>query len=140
MSDPRHGERGSTAMSVVLLTPMMLVLLAFAVYAGRLSTIRQDVVSAAQDAARAASVRQNVGAASADATAAATSTLKDRGTSCASLSVNVATSGLAPGSPVTVEVSCTLDNGDISGFGMPGSRTVTSSSTFTIDRFRGGEG
>ena len=48
-------ERGSAGLSVVLLTPVILALMAFAVLAGRIGTADQDVVSAAQAAARAAS-------------------------------------------------------------------------------------
>ena len=63
-------ERGSAGLSVVLLTPVILALMAFAVLAGRIGTADQDVVSAAQAAARAASLRQG-DAADADAWRAA---------------------------------------------------------------------
>ena len=48
---------GSAGVSVVLLTPVVLALLAFAVLAGQVGTAHQDVVSAAQAAATPASVR-----------------------------------------------------------------------------------
>ena len=67
MTPVLRDDRGSAGISVVLLTPVVLALLAFAVLAGRVGTARQDVVSAAQAAARAASLRQPGPAAEADA-------------------------------------------------------------------------
>ena len=44
-----------------------------------------------------------------------------------------------PGGRVTVTVSCTVDLGDVTRFGLiPGSRTLTASATEVIDRTRGG--
>ena len=44
--EPTMSDRGSAGLSVVLLTPVILALLAFAVLAGRIGTADQDVVSA----------------------------------------------------------------------------------------------
>lgn len=135
----RRSERGSTSLSVVLLTPAMLAVLGLAVFAGRLAGAEQDVVSAAHDAARAASMRQYPDAAAADAQAAASRTLETRGVSCAALSVQIDTSAFRPDGSVAVTVSCTIDNSDLLGIGMPGTRTVDASATAVIDRYRGGE-
>lgn len=134
----RHPERGSSALSLVLLTPAMLAVMALAVFAGRLAGAEQDVVSAAHDAARAASVRQYPDAAVVDARAAAERTLGDRGVSCTAMSVSVDTSAFRPDGSVVVAVSCTIDNRDLLGLGMPGTRTVEATATAVIDRYRGG--
>lgn len=134
-----RGTAGSTSMSVVLLTPMMVLLLAFAVYAGRLSTVRQDVVSASQDAARAASVRQYPAAADADGRAAAEATLAMRDISCASLDITITSGGVADRSSVTATVTCEMNNSDIAGLGMPGTKVVSAVSTVAVDDYRGGD-
>ena len=44
-----------------------------------------------------------------------------------------------PGGRVTVTVSCVVDLGDVTKFGViPGSRTLTASATEVVDRTRGG--
>lgn len=133
------GDRGSTALSIVLLTPMMVTLLAFAIFAGRLSTTEQEVISASHDAARAASLRQYPAAASADGRAAAEASLGSRGVSCASLTVKVDSAGVTDRSSVTATVTCIVNNSDLSGVGMPGTRTITAESTVVVDDYRGGE-
>ncbi len=133
-------DRGSTSLSVVLLTPMMATLLVFAVFAGRLSSTKQEVISASQDAARAASVRQYPAAAVADGRAAAEATLRRRSVSCASLTVAVDAAGLVDRSEVSATVTCVMNNSDLAGLGMPGTRTITSTSTVVVDDYRGGDG
>ncbi len=90
---PGRGDRGSAGVSVVLLTPAVLALLAFAVLAGRVGTAHQDVVSAAQAAARAASLRHDGAAASADAREAAEATLAEAGIECDAIQVDVEVGG-----------------------------------------------
>lgn len=140
MTRRREDERGSTSLSVVLLTPLMVTLLVFAVFAGRLSSTKQEVISASQDAARAASVRQYPAAAIADGRAAAEATLSRRGVSCASLNVSIDAGGVVDRSDVTATVTCVMNNSDLVGLGMPGTRTITFSSTVVVDDYRGGEG
>ena len=143
MTTPQHrprfrGERGSAATELVILVPMAVLLVGFIILVGRLSTTNQDVTSASRDAARAASVRQFPDAASADGTAAATVTLANRNVSCQTLTVEVDTTQLQPGGQVTVTVTCTVGLNDIVGLGIPGNRTITSTSTAVVDKFRGG--
>ena len=64
---PESRERGSAAAELVLVTPFLILLLLFAVAAGRLVQARLDVDSAAQQAARAASLARTPAAASAQA-------------------------------------------------------------------------
>ena len=74
-------EQGSAGISVVLLTPVTLALLAFAVLGGRVGTAHQDAVSAAQSAARAASLGTPGPAATDAARLAADATLRERASS-----------------------------------------------------------
>ena len=139
MRDDMHAhDRGSAGLGVVLLTPVVLGLLAFAVLAGRLGTAHQDVVSAAQAAARAASLRQaGSDAATRDAGTAAAATLRSAGTECVSTTVRVDGSGRGPGGAVTATVSCVVRLADLTDIALPGQRTVTATAAAPIDYYRG---
>jgi hypothetical protein len=122
--------------SVVLLTPAVLALLAFAVLAGRVGTAHQDVVTAAQAAARAASLRQSPTAMVADARTAAETTLRNAGMSCGSTAVDVATAGA--GGVVTATVSCRVALADLVDLALPGQKTITARASAPVDQYRGG--
>jgi Flp pilus assembly protein TadG len=131
------GSRGSAGVSVVLLTPAVLALLAFAVLAGRVGTAHQDVVTAAQAAARAASLRQSPSAMVADARAAAETTLRNAGMACAATAVELST---APaGGTVTATVSCRVALADLVDLALPGQKTITARAGAPVDRYRGGQ-
>jgi Flp pilus assembly protein TadG len=130
------GARGSARVGVVLLTPVVLALLAFAVLAGRVGTAHQDVVSAAQAAARAASLRQSPEAMVADARAAAETTLRGAGIECDSTTVQVSTAGT--GGIVAATVSCQVALSDLVDLALPGRKTVTARASAPVDRYRGG--
>ena len=137
MNEPRlSGSRGSAGVSVVLLTPVVLALLAFAVLAGRVGTAHQDVVSAAQAAAQAASLRQSPGAMVADAQAAAETTLRDAGMACSSTAVELASAGA--GGAVTATVSCQVALADLVDLALPGQKTITAAPAHPVDQYRGG--
>jgi Flp pilus assembly protein TadG len=128
-------DRGSAGVSVVLLTPVVLALLAFAVLAGRVGTAHQDVVSAAQAAARAASLRQLGSAAAAtDAREAAATTLRGAGIECASTDIAL-TSGAGV---VTVRVTCQVRLSDLVDLALPGEKAVTAVASAPVDVYRGG--
>ena len=131
-----RGARGSAGVSVVLLTPVVLALLAFAVLAGRVGTAHQDVVSAAHAAARAASLRQDPGAMVADARTAAETTLRSAGMACGATAVELTTAGT--GGTVTATVSCQVALADLVDLALPGQKTITASASAPVDRYRGG--
>lgn len=132
-------DRGAAPLELVILFPVIVALLGLALFTGRTATVRQDVLSAAQDAARSAAARQFPGPAAADATSAAQQTLSARSVSCTPLVVSVDASDLVPGGTVTATVSCSVDLSDVTGLlGLPGSVTIDESSTVVVDPFRGG--
>jgi Flp pilus assembly protein TadG len=138
MTASRPPDGGSAGITVVLLTPVVLALLAFAVLAGRVGTAHQDVVSAAQAAARAASLRDSGSSAAAtDARAAAMTALDAAGVECRSTSVTVASAGPGPGEAATATVSCVVRLADLANLAMPGRMTVTASASAPIDVYRG---
>jgi Flp pilus assembly protein TadG len=131
----RRDESGSAAVETVLIVPVLVALLMFAVFGGRLATAKNHVVSAAQDAARAASLRDDPAAATADATATAESSLAAAGISCSSRDVTV-DANLEPGGLVTVRVRCTTPLSDLALLGLPGSRTLSATATERVDTYR----
>ncbi len=135
----RHGQQGSVTTELVLLTPILLLLLGFVIFTGRVGGIQQEVLTAADEAARAASVRGNAEAARAAAVAAAEGNLADAGVTCQQLTVHSDTSRFRRGGEMSVTVTCVVGLDDVSFAGLPGTRTFTATSTEIIDVFRGGQ-
>ena len=113
------GSRGSAGVSVVLLTPAVLALLAFAVLAGRIGTARQSAAAMV-----------------ADARAAAESTLRGAGMACASTAVELTTA--SAGGTVMATVSCQVALADLVDLALPGQKTITARASAPVDRYRGG--
>src|SRR5690606_33827341 len=75
----RRDERGSAAIELTLLTPVLLVILLFVVGLGRMAHARQQVEAAAADSARAASLERNTALSRSAAHRAAKASLGDAG-------------------------------------------------------------
>ncbi len=132
-------ERGSAAVgTMIVLTPILLVALWFAVLVGRFVTVQQDVHSAAFDGARAASL-VTAGAADGAARAAVEGTLAGNGIACKNLVVDTTVGSFGAGRAVTVSVACEVDVSDVTSVWAPGSRVIEHSATAAIDIYRGGE-
>jgi Flp pilus assembly protein TadG len=130
-------ERGMATAEMVLLTPLALVVLAFLVIAGRLSTTTADVTAASRDAARAASLAQTYELAITAAENTATASLAQQDVTCRNLAVSGGDAAtFVAGGEVTITVSCDVNLADVALPGIPGTRTVASTSTEVIDRFR----
>ena len=134
----RRGEDGSVTTEVVLVTPILLVLLAFVVFAGRVGGVQQRVLAAADEGARAASLRGDPEAGRSAALERVAGSLADAGVLCLDLGVEVDTSAFHPGGHVTVTVTCAVELADVAAVGLPGSRSYSATSTEVIDRYRGG--
>lgn len=130
---------GSVSTELVLITPVLLVLLGFVVFAGRLGGVQQRVLSAADEGARAASLRGDPDAGQTAATAAVEANLGDAGVECVDLSVAVDTSAFRRGGHVTVTVRCAVGLDDVVFAGLPGSRQYEASASEVIDLYRGGD-
>ena len=131
-------EQGMATVELVLLTPLALVVLAFLVIAGRLTTATADVTAAARDAARAASLTQTYDSALAAATRTAEASLADQDVTCRDLAVTGGDPALfVAGGEITITVTCAVSLADVALPGIPGTRTIGATSTEIIDRFRG---
>jgi hypothetical protein len=131
-------DRGSVALELVLLTPLVLVLVVFVAFCGRLTRAEAIVRDAAAAGARAASLRQQPSTARSDATAAVLSNLAGHTSTCPVPVVSVDTTSLRPGGRVSVEVRCVVPLRDLALLDVPGSRTVTARSAEVVDAWRGG--
>jgi Flp pilus assembly protein TadG len=130
-------ERGSAAAELTLCTPLLVLLLLFVVFCGRVADTSERLNDVAHQAARAATLARSAGQAVASAQTTASEALASAGINCQSLSVSTDTQGLRPGSTVTVTVSCTVGLGDLTMLGLPGSRTFQSSFSSPVDVYRG---
>ncbi|MFJ8752227.1 TadE/TadG family type IV pilus assembly protein [Streptomyces sp. NPDC102441] len=131
-------DEGRIAVEFVMWVPAVLLFFALAMVAGRIITSSNAVDSAAADAAREASLARTADEAYPRARAAAQLAFADRKLHCSSTSVTVDTSGfsvpLGQYGAVTARVRCTVQLADLGpGFG---SKTVESSFTSVIDRYR----
>ena len=132
----RRGERGTAAIELTLMAPVLMVILLFVVGLGRMAHARQQIESVAADSARAASLERNTSKSEAAAKTAAEQSLGDAGVSCTNLNVEVDLSSYQPGGRVTVTVSCQTKLSDVAMAGFPGSRTFTATSSVPIENFR----
>lgn len=134
------GERGGLTIELAILAPALLALIGLIILAGRTAGAHTNVDAAANNAARAASISRTAGEAHSNAMAAAQTTLDDRGMACPAPGVTVDTTGVS--SPagqmgiVHVQVTCTVQLGDLVGLPFGGSRTVTADATSVVDSYR----
>jgi hypothetical protein len=103
---------------------------------GRIDSAQGDVESAARAAVQAAVVQSNPADAQAQAIAAVTSTLAGAGLTCPSRQVTTDTQNFVPGGSVSVTVTCVTSLADVTVPGLPGSKTLSATSTAHIDPFR----
>jgi Flp pilus assembly protein TadG len=134
--DRTRDERGSVAVELTLVTPLLLLLLLFVVALGRLADGRLQVGDAASQAARAATVVDSVGGASSTAREAAAASLQSDNVTCSSLSVSTDNSSFQPGGVVRVTVACTVSLSDLSLLHVPGAETLTATASSPVDQFR----
>ena len=129
-------ERGSVAVEMTLLTPLLLVMLLFVVYCGRVTGARLRIDDAAHQAARAAAAARTIPGAERDATSTAQAALAAAGVACQALQVTVEVAGLQPGSAVTATLTCTVGLNDLSLLSVGGSTTLTATSSSPVDIYR----
>ena len=134
------GERGSVSVELALLAPALLLLLSFAVVAGRTQIAEGAVAEAARAAAREASLARDPATATMLASAQAQRTLTAQDLRCQSTTIDVDTGGFQapPGQPgdVTVSITCVVGMADLLAPGLPGSVTVDATFTSPVDAYR----
>jgi hypothetical protein len=139
-----RADEGSAALELVVLAPVLLVLLALVIAAGRTSIAQSSVDAAARDAARQASLSLSPGAAQQAGQASAMQALQDDGLGCVTEKVTVDTGGadsgfgLSPGTPAAVSATvwCKVALSDLFLPGLPGFHMMTSTFTSPLDVYR----
>jgi Flp pilus assembly protein TadG len=137
---PTAEQEGSASVELAVLTPVLLVVLAVAVAAGRIVTAEAAVDQAATAAARAASLARTPAEAQTTAASTGGQMLTQQGMSCAEHAVGVDTSGLTTSAgqagQVTAHVTCTVTLASLLVPGLPGRKTLSESFTSPVDPFR----
>ena len=128
-------EAGSATIELVLLIPVLLLMLWFLLYCGRLVDTRLRIEDAAHQAARAASLATDATRASARARTTGEQALNDTGVTCERLSVDTA-GNVKPGGSVTVTVGCSVGLRDLALLQVPGSTTLTAGFSAPVDVHR----
>lgn len=131
----RGRERGSMAIEVIILVPILFSLVMLIVAGGRLVQRQGQVDAAARDAVRAASMERSFAAARTAASQTANVTLGGQPCQAADLSG----SDFRAGGLVRVSLTCTVSYADLGLVGLPGQTTVTAVSTAPLDIFRRAE-
>jgi Flp pilus assembly protein TadG len=136
----REGERGSAAVEITLVAPVLVLFVMVVIFGGRLALARQAVQAAAFDAARAASLARTQPEARTDAAKIAAATLANQRLPCATTQVQVNTAGFNKpvGTPATVEVRvfCSVPTADLGLPWIAAAVTVEESAVSALDSFR----
>ena len=120
------------AVELVILIPILMLVLMLVVAAGRLVSLEGQVQAAARDAVRSATLERDRGSAEAAATASVEASLPDSVT-CEPATLE---GTFDANKVITVEVSCQVSWSDLSSLGLPGTKTVTASSSAPLDQYR----
>lgn len=126
------GDRGGMAAELAVLTPALVVLLLFVVFAGRLGQARHDVVQAAAEGARVGSLVRG------DDIGATTRTTVERNLAASGVDCGGLTVSVTGGATVQVDVRCDVDLTGVASLGLPRHRAVTASAVEVVDVYRGG--
>lgn len=133
----RARERGAAAVEMVLVAPVLVVLLATVMGAGRVVSTKSAVLDVAREAARAASEAPDASSAMAIGQQRADEVAAEFGLDTSRLHLTQIPGSFARGAPYIVEVQYRVQLGDLPGLGfLPGSFVVTARHGELIDRFK----
>src|SRR5919109_4601082 len=102
-------ERGTMALEMAILAPILLMLFMFLLACGRYFQTSSLLESAARDGARSASQARSVNEAQGRVDEAVNRTMGQAVKSCQSTASGSITSAFEAGTPLSVEVTCTID-------------------------------
>ena len=137
--NPRD-DAGTVAVEAAILAPALLLILALLMFGGRNAIATGAVEQAAVDAARAASLARTGAQADTAARDAAARSLADQDLDCATITIQVDTSGFRtrPGQSASVDttVTCLLRLSDLALPGIPGSKRISATAVSVVDTYR----
>ncbi|WP_158307284.1 TadE/TadG family type IV pilus assembly protein [Kribbella flavida] len=132
-----RGERGTMALEMVILAPLLLILFMFLLACGRYFQTSSLLENAARDGARSASQARSLGDAQARVDQAVTRTMEQSVDSCKQSAAGSITTGFVAGTPLSVEITCTIDYRDLGLLGIGGDTTITKKFSSSLDPYRG---
>ena len=131
-----RGEEGSAIAELVIVAPVLLIVIVLMVSLGRIDSAQGDVESAARAGVQAAVVQADSSDAQSQATTAVQGTLAGAGLTCTAAGISVDTANFVAGGWVSVTVTCVTSLADVSVPGVPGTKTLTATSSAHIDPYR----
>lgn len=132
MTRRHRSQRGTMAVELVLLAPVLVCFLLLVVAGGRYVGVQGDVDAAARDAARAASLQSSRSDAYAAAVHAVAAQLEGS-SDCAPLDFG---GDFEAGGEVVIRLSCRVSYSGLGLIGLPGHVTITSESASPLDPYR----
>ncbi|GAA3528695.1 pilus assembly protein [Aeromicrobium panaciterrae] len=132
MTRTRKDERGSMAVEVVIMIPILFMFTLLVVAGGRYVSVRADIEAAARDAARAASYERSYDSAANAASDVATSALDGYAT----CRVGDLGGDFESGGDVEVTLTCDVPNEGLGLIGLTGSLEVRASASAPLDTYR----
>ncbi|MEV4264458.1 TadE family protein [Kribbella sp. NPDC049584] len=136
----QHRQRGTMALEMVILAPVLLLLFMFLLACGRYFQTSSLLESAARDGARSASQARSLPEAQTRVDEAVSTTMGQAIKSCKDSASGSITTGFVAGSPLSVEVTCTINYRDLGLLGLGGDTTITKRFTSSLDPYRGVRG
>jgi Flp pilus assembly protein TadG len=132
-----RSERGTAAVEMALLAPILVVLMAAVVAAGRIVETKSAVLVVAREAARTASEAPDAASAQSVALSTAREVAAGLGLDPARLALSQAPGGFARGEPYRVSVSYRVQLADLPGLGiLPGSFELAAEHAELVQRFK----
>ena len=133
-------QRGSAAVEITMLLPVLLMVLGLLIVGGRIWFARTTINEAAHSAARAASLGRSVAEAATTGRVAAEQSLSTNGLRCASTAVDINTAGFGVpvGVPATITTSvrCRVAYADLIMLRIPGGVDLTATGSSALDTYR----
>lgn len=129
-----RSERGSMAIEVVFMIPILILFMLLVVAGGRYVSVRADMEAAARDAARAASLQRSSGEAR-DAAGVAANAALDGFAKCRMANFDDG-GGFVAGGSVEVEIDCQVPNDGLGLLGLSGSVSMKATGSAPLDTYR----
>jgi len=130
-------ERGALALELAILAPVLLVLFMFLLACGRYFQTSSLLEGAARDGARSASQARSLNDAQLRVDQAVKDAMGQGVKSCKETASGSITTAFAAGTPLSVEVTCTINYRDLGLLGLGGDTTITKRFTSSVDPYRG---
>lgn len=137
MRQRKRTERGTMALEMAILAPILLLMFMFLMAAGRYFQTSSLLENAAREGARAATQSRSASDAQARVDKAVRRYGDQAVESCKSTADGSIDGKFEAGQTLTVEVTCTIDYQDLGLLGIGGDTTISRSFSSAIDPYRG---